>query len=281
MFRPYFRDLYIRTMREAYSLAFESIADALHTGGQVLDCGANTGGSYERLQGMIDLDPTRYAGIEWSEPLVKESVAKGLNVIQGDLNRALPFDDGQFRCVFGLSVLEHLLNGCAFMRECHRVLEDRGTLVLLTPNISTFFTIALLLVGKMPSTAPGFQCTGNRRRGVQGERPQPPAGPGIRYASPSAPGCVQLPGVTQIPSDDRLQGGPRLRIRAVSVPQFHAAGSGKDGSIPLPPDGVRGEQVRCLMRRPSMRPSRTRRVLTPAPLAIARMMRYPRLREVS
>ena len=29
-----------------------------------------------------------------------------------------------------------------------------GTLVLLTPNISTFFTIALLLAGKMPSSGP-------------------------------------------------------------------------------------------------------------------------------
>ena len=152
--QPYFRSLYKRTMRKAYGLAFDSIADALRTGGQVLDCGASAGGSYQRLKGMIDLDPTRYAGIEWSEPLVKESLAKGLNVIQGDLNRPLPFDDGQFRCVFGLSVLEHLLNGCAFMRECHRVLEDRGTFVLLTPNISTFFTIALLLVGKMPSSGP-------------------------------------------------------------------------------------------------------------------------------
>jgi SAM-dependent methyltransferase len=152
--RPYFRSLYKRTMREAFGVAFDSIADALRPGGQVLDCGASTGGSYERLKGMIDLAPTRYAGIEWSEPLVKESVAKGLNVIQGDLNRPLPVEDEQFRCVFGLSVLEHLLNGCAFMRECHRVLEDRGTLVLLTPNISTFFTIALLLVGKMPSSGP-------------------------------------------------------------------------------------------------------------------------------
>ena len=154
MLQPYFRNLYVRTMREAYGLAFDSIADSLRPSGQVLDCGASAGGSYERLKGMIRLNPTRYAGIEWSEPLVKESVAKGLNVIQGDLNRPLPFDDGQFRCVFGLSVLEHLLNGCAFMRECHRVLEDRGTLVLLTPNISTFFTIALLLVGKMPSSGP-------------------------------------------------------------------------------------------------------------------------------
>ena len=154
MLRPYFRDLYARTMREAYGLAFDSIANALLTGGQVLDCGASAGGSYERLKAMVELVPERYAGIEWSEPLVRQSVSKGLNVIQGDLNRALPFDDGQFRCVFGLSVLEHLLNGCAFMRECHRVLEERGTLVLLTPNISTFFTVALLLVGKMPSSGP-------------------------------------------------------------------------------------------------------------------------------
>ena len=154
MLRPYFRDLYARTMREAYGLAFDSIANALLTGGQVLDCGASAGGSYERLKAMVELVPERYAGIEWSEPLVRQSVSKGLNVIQGDLNRALPFDDGQFRCVFGLSVLEHLLNGCAFMRGCHRVLEERGTLVLLTPNISTFFTVALLLVGKMPSSGP-------------------------------------------------------------------------------------------------------------------------------
>ena len=34
------------------------------------------------------------------------------------------------------------------------MLEPNGTLVLLTPNISTFFTIGLLLVGKMPSSGP-------------------------------------------------------------------------------------------------------------------------------
>ena len=101
MLQPYFRSLYKRTMREAYGLAFDSISEALRTGGQGLDCGASTGGSYERLKGMIDLDPARYAGIEWSKRLVEQSVSKGLNVIQGDLNRALPFDDGQFRCVFG------------------------------------------------------------------------------------------------------------------------------------------------------------------------------------
>lgn len=141
-------------MDEAYGLAFDRIAEALRDGGQVLDCGANTGGSLSRLQSLVDLDSTRYQGIEWNAECVREAQAKGLNVIQGDLNRPLPFESEQFRCVFGLSVLEHLFNGCAFMKECHRVLEPNGTLVLLTPNISTFFTIGLLLVGKMPSSGP-------------------------------------------------------------------------------------------------------------------------------
>ena len=154
LLQAYFKNLYHRTMDEAYGLAFDRVAAALREGGQVLDCGANTGGSLSRLQSLVDLESTRYQGIEWNAECVRAAQAKGLNVIQGDLNRPLPFESEQFRCVFGLSVLEHLLNGCAFMKECHRVLEPNGTLVLLTPNISTFFTIALLLVGKMPSSGP-------------------------------------------------------------------------------------------------------------------------------
>ncbi len=154
MLAAYFRLLYQRTMTQSYSLAFSAIAESLAAGGQVLDCGANTGSSLEKLNTIMTLDPSRYQGIEWNADCVTKARAKHLNIIQGDLNRPMPFEDEQFRCVFALSVLEHLLNGCAFMKECHRVLEKDGTLVLLTPNISTFFTIALLLVGKMPSTDP-------------------------------------------------------------------------------------------------------------------------------
>lgn len=141
-------------MAEAYSLAFDSIAAAMRGGGHVLDCGANTGGSLKRLQTLVDIDPSRYRGLEWNADCVREAQSKGLDVIQGDLNRPLTLGSDQFRCVFALSVLEHLLNPCAFIKECHRVLGPKGTLVILTPNISTFFTIALLLVGKMPSSGP-------------------------------------------------------------------------------------------------------------------------------
>ena len=39
-------------------------------------------------------------------------------------------------------------------RSGERVLKDNGTFIVLTPNISTFFTAFLILAGKMPSSGP-------------------------------------------------------------------------------------------------------------------------------
>lgn len=141
-------------MREAYGVARAATAAALQEGGKCLDCGATTGHEYEFLEKSIGMQIERYTGIEWNADVAAAGQAKGRNIVQGDLNQAIAFPDNQFRCVFGFSVLEHLLNPCNYLRESYRCLEPGGTLVVLTPNISTFFTIALLLVGKMPSSGP-------------------------------------------------------------------------------------------------------------------------------
>ena len=154
MIEKYFRALYLRTMHESYSLARNAIADALQDGGNCLDCGAHGGHEYEELKQLVALEPSRYHGIEWHAKAAAAGRDKGLNIVHGDLNAKMEFADEQFKCVFALSVLEHLLKPCSFLRESHRCLEPGGTLVVLTPNISTFFTIALLLVGKMPSSGP-------------------------------------------------------------------------------------------------------------------------------
>jgi SAM-dependent methyltransferase len=145
----YFKRLYERTMRESYSFAEARIVAALADGGNGLDCGAGDGHMAERL--IIPAD--RYHGIEWS---AEATLARdrGLNVVNGDLNQQLPYADEHFKCVFGLSVLEHLLRPCRYLRECHRVLEPGGTLVILTPNIATYFTAFLILAGRMPSSGP-------------------------------------------------------------------------------------------------------------------------------
>ena len=154
MLRRYFKNLYERTMGEAYGLASREIVRALENGGDCLDCGAAGGHWFDKLSDLAGMDKSRYYGVEWNPELANESRNKGLNIIHGDLNNDLPFESGKFTCVFALSVLEHLLNGCHFLKECRRVLKDKGTLILITPNISTYFTIALLLLGNMPSTGP-------------------------------------------------------------------------------------------------------------------------------
>lgn len=154
MFRTYFKSLYQRTMAEAYDLAAKEIARTLSSGGECLDCGAGDGYWYTRLEREIGLTCERYRGIEWEEGLAKSASMRGIHVVRGDLNRHIPFEDGQFSCVFALSVLEHLLNPCRFMQEGHRVLKQGGRLVILTPNISTYFTAALILLGRMPSSGP-------------------------------------------------------------------------------------------------------------------------------
>lgn len=154
MLQGYFKALYQRTMQNAYALARNELARAMVSGGELLDCGAHDGRTYDFLQKRIGLRPDAYHGIEWNPELAAVARGKNLDVIQGDLNKALPYPDGTFRCVVALSVLEHLFNPCHFLGECHRVLERGGTLVILTPNISTYFTALLILLGKMPSSGP-------------------------------------------------------------------------------------------------------------------------------
>ena len=154
MISKYLKNLYTRTMDQAYGLAAQQIFSSLKDGGSCLDCGANEGYWFERLSKEINLAKNSYYGIEWDKNSIKKALERGLNIKQGDLNKNIPFDENTFKCVFALSVLEHLLNGCNFLKECHRVLENDGKLVLLTPNISTYFTAILILAGKMPSSGP-------------------------------------------------------------------------------------------------------------------------------
>ena len=154
MMGGYLRGLYERTMQEAYAHARREIAEVIGPGGSCLECGAHDGHEFEWLRRELGGAAFDYRGIEWNPEMVDRAATRGLDVVRGDLNRRMSFASGSFRCVFALSVLEHLLNPCRFMDECFRVLEPGGSLILLTPNISTYFTAALILAGRMPSSGP-------------------------------------------------------------------------------------------------------------------------------
>jgi len=154
MFENYFKKSYQRTMNEAYGLAAREIFQTLNDGGNCLDCGDHSGSWYDRLAQEIGLEKEQYHGIEWNKKSVEEAQKKGLHVQHGDLNNNIPFNDNSIKCIFALSLLEHLLNGCHYLQECYRTLKKDGKLIILTPNISTYFTAALILAGKMPSSGP-------------------------------------------------------------------------------------------------------------------------------
>ena len=153
-FRDALKRQYQRTMREAYAFARSSAAT--HAGDSVLDCGSGSGHERQATFGARGLaDPHfHYIGLEWGREAVEAGRAAGLDLREADLNKPLPFASETHDCVIAYSVVEHLLMPCAFLRECHRVLKPGGRLVVLTPNISTYFTALQLLAGKMPSSGP-------------------------------------------------------------------------------------------------------------------------------
>jgi SAM-dependent methyltransferase len=154
MIQDYFAQLYAHTMDRIYQDARKRIADCLSSGGFCLDCGAGAGHQFDFLNTFIELPEKNYFGIEWNQQYVLQAKEKGFQIDYGDLNKDLPFKDNFFQCVFGLSVLEHLVNGCLFLREARRVLKPGGHLIIVTPNLSAWFNVFLLAIGRMPSSGP-------------------------------------------------------------------------------------------------------------------------------
>jgi 2-polyprenyl-3-methyl-5-hydroxy-6-metoxy-1,4-benzoquinol methylase len=154
LLNQYFKNLYHDAMSRAYETAYQHIVSSVNSDSMLLDCGASSGSVFDLVSRRCTLSSDQYRGIEWNAQCVEKGRMQGLNIEQGDLNKGIASDNDMFSCVYALSVLEHLLNPCRFLKETHRVLKPGGRLVLLTPNISTYFTAVLILLGKMPSSGP-------------------------------------------------------------------------------------------------------------------------------
>lgn len=123
----------------------QRIAQMVPVGSRVLDLGCGSG---ELLQLLRDQRECTGYGVELDDAKVMACVAKGVNVIQRDLDTGLSlFNDNQFDVVLQLDTLQHLRNTEQMLRETARV----GRMGIVSfPNFAHWSHRLSVLRGRMP-----------------------------------------------------------------------------------------------------------------------------------
>jgi methionine biosynthesis protein MetW len=124
-----------------------SIARLVPRGARVLDLGCGTGELLDHL--IRERDCSGY-GVELSDENVRACVARGVNVLQLNLEEGLSvFGDSSFDVVLQIDTLQHLRNAEVMLRETARV----GRIgVIAFPNFGHWPNRLAVLRGRMPVT---------------------------------------------------------------------------------------------------------------------------------
>ena len=121
-------------------------------------------------------------GVEWMAQHAAAARARGVEVVEADLNAPLPFDDGSFDFVHANQLIEHLRATDGFLREVRRVCAPSGRVVLATNNLASWHNIGALVLALQP--LPNHVLRRGPRR--QSLRPAARAPPRRHRADPSA-----------------------------------------------------------------------------------------------
>ena len=131
-------------------LTFENTPE----GGMLLEIGCGDGELLFKLKSKY----REVWGIDIAKPRIdriKRKVERevGVHVRVGDANQRLDFKDEYFDTIVASDVLEHLFDVYHFIRECYRLLNSKGTLIVHVPNVAFFPNRIRLLFGKLPITS--------------------------------------------------------------------------------------------------------------------------------
>lgn len=89
-------------------------------------------------------------GVDISEKYCAQAQKRGIMAKQGDLEKGIPYEDTVFDLIFAGEVIEHLKDPDYFVQEMHRVLKEKGLVVITTPNLASWHNRILLAVGIQP-----------------------------------------------------------------------------------------------------------------------------------
>jgi predicted TPR repeat methyltransferase len=113
----------------------------------LLDVGCGDGAFLFRYLKKV---PREFYGIEGSPPQKAKAEARGLKVVDCDLNGRWPFEDARFDVVFSSQVIEHLHNCRLFAEEAYRVLKPGGTALIASENLCSLLNCFAMLMGYTP-----------------------------------------------------------------------------------------------------------------------------------
>ena len=124
-----------------------AIADLVPHGSRVLDLGCGDGALLAHLQNHKGCHGY---GVELDDANVHACIARGVNVLQLNLDQGLRlFDDQSFDVVLQIDTLQHLRNAEVMLRETARVGK---TGIVAFPNFAHWPNRLSILAGRMPVT---------------------------------------------------------------------------------------------------------------------------------
>ncbi|MHC4663734.1 MAG: class I SAM-dependent methyltransferase [Planctomycetota bacterium] len=134
----------------------------------ILDAGAGEGPLSRVLKEdgfkvkACDFDPSRFK-------------VPDIDCVEADLDKPLPFSDGEFDAVCAVEVAEHLENISFFLKEANRVLNSSGRLIVTTPNVLNYSSRVRFLFSGFPSlfTRPLVESGSDRRHAHRRTLPYP------------------------------------------------------------------------------------------------------------
>ena len=118
-------------------------------GGSLLDLGTHDGSFTARVAERVGAQ--RVVGIELMEDHASVARSRGVDVRVADLDRGLPFDDGEFDLVHANQVIEHVRRTDSFLRELRRVLAPEGLACISTNNLASWHNVVSLALGFQPT----------------------------------------------------------------------------------------------------------------------------------
>ncbi len=113
---------------------------------RILDAGCGDGSVSEKL---IKLGFEVW-GIDKNKEALKEAEKRGVKVFEGDLEKNLSFQDEFFDAVWCSNVIEHIFHTENFLKECQRVLKEKGVLIITANNINSLTNRIRILFGLYP-----------------------------------------------------------------------------------------------------------------------------------